>query len=131
MKKRLWIHGPAVLWTLLVTFALLFPRRPGETPRPPRLPPVVMEVRDLSAHVVLFLGMAYVLHRSFRSVEGLARPLRVAVLSAFLYGGVMEVAQMGVAGRGAQLVDVVSNGAGAVLYALGHRRRTGREASSL
>ena len=73
----------------------------------------------------MFFIMALFLHRSFSVTSSITTPLLLAVIAATLYGSLGEMYQMLLPDRSADVVDALSNGAGALLYAAAARLKSG------
>ena len=99
------------LWALVIAAGLLYPAPPGPSSGLPEWMPTV-------AHLVLFLVLAWLLVPAQGEAPG-RRRWAVACALAFAYGGLLEVAQIWIEGRGAEWLDVIMNGVGAVLGAAG------------
>ncbi len=116
-------HLLTVSWAIVTGIALLWPFPPSESFS------WWSDWIPMAAHLVLFLGMVIFLDRSLRAARK-PRPMLTALLLAFAYGMVLEVAQISVEGRGAEWQDVGMNGLGGLigvaLAGLFERRRLTR-----
>ncbi len=108
MRAPIRTHIPTLLWALVVAVALLTPG--PELERITRPPNWIAG----AAHLVLFMVMAWVLHRSLAG-EGVRRALALSFLTAFVYGGALEFGQIPIEGRGLEAFDFMMNGAGALI----------------
>ena len=114
MRARIRIHLPTLLWALVIAVGLLTPG-----PRLQRINPPT-DWLAAAAHLVLFLVFAALLQRSLAR-EGVRRTLALSIGLAFLYGALLELAQVPVEGRSLEALDFVMNGLGAVLGAVAAR----------
>ena len=114
MRSLVSNHWPAAIWSLIVAFLLLSPGG-SDGPTPEWLQWLSDHGSDKVVHALLFFIQASVLARSLRRVGSSAGSWTPVALAA-LYGLVLEVAQMGIAGRGWEVTDVAANTAGALLW---------------
>ena len=112
-------HLPAIAWAAVIFILLSLPS--SSFPKAPIYVPSL----DKLIHAAMFFIMALFLHRSFSVAPSIAAPLLLAVIAATLYGSLGEVYQMLLPDRSADVVDALSNGAGAFLYAAAARLKSG------
>lgn len=109
-----WSHGAAAAWALVVAVLLLVPAYLLPV-APSDLPSLLEAWADKLGHVALFFVLAWLLARSFRELPAVRRPRFTAVLVAAAYGGLLELAQILLAARSAELADSLANLAGGLL----------------
>ncbi len=107
-------HLPTLLWAVLIAVGLLMPE--SELARVGPLP----EWAPSTAHLFLFLVLAFLLYRSLRAALW-RRPALAALLLTVLYGLVLELAQIGIAGRAFEWRDLAVNGLGSLAGVAGAR----------
>lgn len=107
-----WLRLITVLWALLVAVALLLP---GDA-MPERLPWLewLSGWADKLGHFTLFAVLAGLLWRSLGERRRQARPVALAVALAALYGLALELAQLRIAGRSLETLDLAANLIGAL-----------------
>lgn len=107
---------PALLWSLIVALLLL-------TPAASLPDPGLWDWLDKPVHALLFAVHAGLLSRALPVRLRRGRKLATAAVSG-LYGGLLEVAQLWVPGRGLDGWDLVADasGIGAMVLLLGWRR---------
>lgn len=92
-------------WSLLTALALLAPLGAIETPS--SLP----DWASAAVHFILFFGMVWLLGRHLCGMR-VSHPLFWAVLASFVYGALLETAQLWIPGRSFEVGDLLLNGAG-------------------
>jgi len=117
-RRFLTHHLPALTWAIVIFLLLSLPS--SSFPKAP----IYIPSLDKLIHAAMFFIMALLLHRSFSVSPSIAAPLLLAVVVATLYGSLGEVYQMLLPDRSADVVDAVSNGGGALLYAAVARIRS-------
>lgn len=109
---------PAVIWAGLTAFTLLVP---GESLQEVggwfELPRWLEPWADKLMHFGLFLVLALLVWRFFESVPGDSRAGSKTLAVSIVYMVALEAAQIGVPGRGWEILDLVAGGAG-ILTAL-------------
>lgn len=107
-------HLHAVLWTAVVGVLMLLP---GDAlPQIGRwLPQSFAGLTDKIAHLVVFLVMVVLIHRSLRASGRFERPLLMAALLTLIYALLMESLQVLVPGREGSLADLVADVVGVLL----------------
>ena len=107
-------QAPALIWaaTIFVLSSI-----PGD-----RLPEIVFHVWDKLLHATVFFMLCLLLHRALRSQMRFPRLQLFALVSALfltvLYGGIDEFHQHFVPGRRMDLLDLVADATGGLVYAV-------------
>ncbi len=104
---------PVIVWAAVVGALLLLPGRAVRG-----IPPWLVWLgpfADELAHGGLFFVLGLLVYRSLRARPGLARPLALTLTACALYGLLLEIAQIWVPFREAEVTDLLADAAGAAL----------------
>lgn len=111
MKRFLWIHGPAILWAMLIFILSSLPSL-----KPPNLG---FSMQDKLSHLIEYGIFGVFLQRSFTSLYGNSlKSYLLAFLVGTAYAGLDEVHQTFVEGRSADFGDYCADTVGIVLSQL-------------
>lgn len=106
-------HASALLWTVFVCLALVFPGdglRPAEGQFPWSLP----DGTDKLIHAFLFFFETLFLFRSLRIRRSVLPPLPTAITAAILLGALTEAAQLWIPHRSGDAADWIADVLGAL-----------------
>ena len=108
MKRGLWIHGPTVVWALLIFILSSIPSL--------KTPEVGISMQDKLAHVIEFGVLGFFLQKSLNHIYGSSSRIYLFVfLIGSAYAGLDEIHQSFVDGREAEVSDFIANSVGIVL----------------
>lgn len=126
-RTFLLFKAPAILWAIFI-FSLL--TMPGKS-----LPSVNLWNEDKLAHAAVFCIQALLLHRAFSKPAPLTlfkkfSPLLAAAIITLVYGALSEAYQTFLPDRVPDLLDVIANSAGVLLFVIVRiaATRTGHQA---